>query len=136
MKIKIKYKKLLLKLRKRKEEKFFQSLDDNQKLSYNITRYLINDKEATLTIAPLSNTYYIRKKEVFVKIDFKSVIIVEGKIKYEVYLPDVIIEKLRSKFCHVAELRRITVERDIMENIKTGLQHVFDTLEEKKIYDD
>ena len=138
MNIQYKYKKLQATFRTWKHDKMYEKLDENQKLSYNIIKELISDKQSNLRIAPISGNLYIERDSFFVKIGFirNEIKIVDGRYLFDVFLPREAIDYIRNHFNKRAEYKRIKFEEGIFRNIKVSLQLIHDhLLEDRELID-
>ena len=75
-----------LKFRKMVQKK--TELEENQKIASNIIIRAISRPNAKLLIAPISGTKYIHVDDIFIKMDYDGVSIINGRYSYDLSLPN------------------------------------------------
>jgi hypothetical protein len=132
MNLTYKYKKFLVYLNLKNHKKLIDSLDENQKLTYNIVKGLISYNDSILLIAPLSGALYINvvneNEKMFCKIETTKVKVINGKYGYDIFLPEGIMEELKNRFNIRAEYKRRKMEEEISKNVQVSLELIHEKL--------
>jgi hypothetical protein len=135
MSLKYKYKKFLVYLKLKDQNKLIESLDENQKLTYSIVKELISYNDSILLIAPLSEVLYINvvneEEKMFCKIETTKVKIINGKYGYDTFLPEEIMAELKNRFNIRAEYKRRKMEEEISKNVQVSLKLIHEKLNNK-----
>jgi hypothetical protein len=92
-----------------------------QEKAVRIAKRLISDEESELLLDPLSDKYYLRKKNIFVVISAMHINIINGKYNYDIVINDKIHSKLVQVFLHKLSQRRTEMENEIVGKVETIL---------------
>ena len=124
MSIKYKYKKLVIKLKNYNKQHVFNKLNKTQLLDYEIVKTLINKEDSKLSIAMISDLFYIQNNDYFVKMSHGTIMIINGKFSYYIDFPEIIIEDLRIKFNNRNEFLTLKIEQKIISNTIKSLETI------------
>ena len=128
--------KLLRFAAKQKKSKLSGSLEnDTQELAYNIIKKSINNPDASLLLAPLTNVYYIQTDDLFIKILDTYVQIVNGKYFYHISMPPFIMEDIEKRFKIKVENQKKKIDNKIINNTNSSLRNIFNDLTYEKATD-
>lgn len=135
MSISYKFKKLRVRL-SRFSKRFYsfalpqehETLSESQKLAMDIFNKVIHRDGAKLLIAPLSSTYYVEYKEIFVILLDRDLKIVNGKYLYDIMLSDRMARRLSQHFERVLEKRRKRMEEIILYKTKRSLTSILEDI--------
>ena len=105
-----------------------EQLSESQKLAIEIFNKVIHREGAKLLIAPLSSTYYVEYKEIFVILLDRDLKIVNGKYLYDIMLTDKMARKLSQHFERVLEKRRKGMEEIILYKTKRSLTSILEDI--------
>lgn len=105
-----------------------EHLSESQKLAIEIFNKVIHREGAKLLIAPLSSTYYVEYKEIFVILLDRDLKIVNGKYLYDIMLTDKMARKLSQHFERVLEKRRKGMEEIILYKTKRSLTSILEDI--------
>ena len=97
-----------------------------------ITTKLVNDKDSTMLISPLSGKKYIKKEKLgmYIILSSSTVQIINHKYSYVVFISDKKYDKLINDFNIVVEKRREIFEKEILGNINMSMKSILKTLDE------
>ena len=95
-----------------------------------ITQKLINDKDSTMLISPLSGKKYIKNDKfgMYVILHSSSVQIINHKYSYVVFVSDKKYDKIVNEFNIEVENRRQVFEKEILGNIQHSMKSIIKTL--------
>jgi hypothetical protein len=95
-----------------------------------ITQKLINDKDSTMLISPLSGKKYIKNDKfgMYVILHSSSVQIINHKYSYVVFISDKKYDKIINEFNIEVENRRQVFEKEILGNIQHSMKSIIKTL--------
>lgn len=99
-----------------------------QKVALAVARKSIFNKNSTLMIAPISGTRYIQFNDIFIKIESRMLMIINGSYTYHVNLSDKDTEWLLNKFNNKLELTRKIWENSITKKTTKSLSNILDNL--------
>jgi hypothetical protein len=85
-----------------------------------------NDTE--LLMAPLSLTYYVHTKDIFIIMDRGELRIINGRYEYHITINDKIFERLSDKFKRVMENKRKKMEQEMVSKTKRSLENILQDL--------
>jgi len=105
-----------------------EHITESQKLAREIFSKIIHMEEAKLLIAPLSSTYYVEYKEIFVILLDRDLKIVNGKYLYDIMLTDSMAKRLSQHFERVLEKRRKRMEEIILYKTKRSLNSILEDI--------
>jgi hypothetical protein len=105
---------------------------ETQLKTISILKKVTVSPESELMIAPISGTYYIKWKEIFVKFQGERIHIINGKYSYEVWLTMKQSDELLSFFKHRLESRRKMMEKTILERTNRSLDDILKEIEIEK----
>ena len=78
-KFNFKYRRWYVSVQLRKRERKYKLLNSKQTKGIQICKALIADSESDLFMAPISGAYYIKKGDIFCKIEYDRILIINGK---------------------------------------------------------
>jgi len=93
-------------------------LEENQKIASNIIIRAISRPNAKLLIAPISGTKYIHVDDIFIKMDYDGVSIINGRYSYDLSLPNAEMALLIRRFN--IRLEKTREDWDAIINSKTN----------------
>jgi len=96
-----------------------------------ICKLLILDPDSDLLIAPVSGAYYIKNGELFCKIDYGRILLINGKYSYDITINPDFILGIRNLFCQNLEARRRKMELQMLQNIRKSLGTIYTDLKTK-----
>ena len=102
---------------------------ETQQLAIAVTKRAINFNKSELLIAPLSGTRYIHMKDIFIRIEFREITIINGVYSYHVTIPDYHADKLYRKFNLKLETRRKLWETSILTKTNRSLASILKDFE-------
>ena len=105
-----------------------ETVSESQKLAMEIFNKVIHREGAKLLIAPLSSTYYVEYKEIFVILLDRDLKIVNGKYLYDIMLTDQMAKRLSEHFERVLEKRRKRMEEIILYKTKRSLTSILEDI--------
>ena len=112
--------KFLRMMAKQKKNKFIRiAKTHTQKLAYDIIKKSIANSESELLLAPISNVYYIKMDNLFIKILDTHVQIVNGKYFYHISMPDLLMSDIDKRFRTRMESKKKIIENKISNNTST-----------------
>lgn len=103
-------------------------MTETQELAIRIFERSIANPESDLLMAPLSLTYYVHTKDIFIIVGMNEMRIINGRYEYHIILNDKIFEKLTYKFKRVLENRRKKMEKEMLTNTKKSLENILSDL--------
>lgn len=97
-----------------------------------ITQKLINDKDSTMLISPLSGKKYIKNDKfgMYVILHSSTIQIINHKYSYVVFVADKKYDKILQEFNIEVELRRELFEKEILGNINHSMKSIIKTINE------
>lgn len=104
------------------------TVSESQKLAMEIFNKVIHMDGAKLLIAPLSSTYYVEYKEIFVILLDRDLKIVNGKYLYDIMLTEKMARRLSEHFERVLEKRRKRMEEIILYKTKRSLTSILEDI--------
>lgn len=105
-----------------------ETISESQKLAIEIFNKVIHMEGAKLLIAPLSSTYYVEYKEIFVILLDRDLKIVNGKYLYDIMLTEAMAKRLSQHFERVLEKRRKRMEEIILYKTKRSLTSILEDI--------
>lgn len=102
---------------------------ETQQLAIAVIKRAINFNKSELLIAPLSGTRYIHMKDIFIRIEFRDITIINGVYSYHVTIPDYHADKLYRKFNLKLETRRKLWETSILTKTNRSLASILKDFE-------
>jgi hypothetical protein len=95
-----------------------------------ITQKLINDKDSTMLISPLSGKKYIKNDKfgMYVILHSSTIQIINHKYSYVVFISDKKYDKIINEFNIEVENRRQVFEKEILGNIQHSMKSIIKTL--------
>ena len=128
-------KRIFLKFRKirRSLDKIFDpgkkpKLSEIQIKTVSIIRKIINNPDAKLLIAPISQISYAEYNHYFIRFSDVAAIITNGKFSYYVSLPYETCENLRNHFNLKVEERRLAMEQEYDRNTLDNFDEILKSL--------
>jgi hypothetical protein len=128
--LRIKFLRLYVRINKRFERK--DVANETQTKTVTILKKVTLSPDSELMIAPISGTYYIKWRDIFVKFAGDKVHIINGKYSYEVWLTLSQSDDLLSFFKHRLESKRKMMEKEIMEKTNRSLDDILNEIEKKE----
>lgn len=119
-----------LKIRKMTQKKL--ELEENQKIAANIIIRAISRPNAKLLIAPISGTKYIHVDDIFIKMDYDGVSIINGRYSYDLTLPASEMALLLRRFNIRLEKTREEWDSIISSKTNHSLATIFDDMKTSK----
>lgn len=104
-------------------------LDDRQLWGFNLVKMAMRSPESDMMMAPISNTYYIKWKHIFIKISEFGVNIVNGKYAYDISLPTRNTDLLRNTFRKRLESKRQAMENSMLQRSTENLKDICSQIE-------
>ena len=97
-----------------------------------ITQKLINDKDSTMLISPLSGKKYIKNDKfgMYVILHSSTIQIINHKYSYVVFVADKKYDKILQEFNIEVERRRELFEKEILGNINHSMKSIIKTINE------
>jgi hypothetical protein len=97
-----------------------------------ITQKLINDKDSTMLISPLSGKKYIKNDKfgMYVILHSSTIQIINHKYSYVVFISDKKYDKIINEFNIEVENRRQVFEKEILGNIQHSMKSIIKTLKD------
>jgi hypothetical protein len=129
--IKRKIYKFWLKLNKSFERSDFipqVPITETQELALKIFEKSIVKNDTELLMAPLSLTYYVHTKDIFIIMDRGELRIINGRYEYHITINDKIFERLSDKFKRVMENKRKKMEQEMVSKTKRSLENILQDL--------
>lgn len=102
---------------------------ETQQLAISVVKKSINFNRSELLIAPLSGTRYIHMKDIFIRIEFRDITIINGVYSYHVTIPEYHANKLYRKFNLKLETRRKLWETSILTKTNRSLANILKDFE-------
>ncbi len=102
---------------------------ETQQLAIAVVKRAINLNKSELLIAPLSGTRYIHMKDIFIRMEFRDITIINGVYSYHVTIPDYHADKLCRKFNLKLETRRKLWENSILTKTNRSLTNILKEFE-------
>ena len=102
---------------------------ETQQLAISVIKRAINFNNSELLIAPLSGTRYVHVNDIFIRIEFRDVTIIDGVYSYHVTIPDYYADKLYRKFNLKLETRRKLWESSILTKTNRNLSSILKDFE-------
>jgi hypothetical protein len=103
-------------------------LNEIQTTTISIIRKIINNPDATLLIAPISQVSYVQYKHYFIRFADNAAIITNGKFSYYVSLPYPVCNNLRKHFNLKVEERRLAMEQEYDRNTLANFDDILKSL--------
>lgn len=119
-----------LKFRKMIQKKI--ELEENQKIASNIIIRAISRPNAKLLIAPISGTKYIHVDDIFIKMDYDGVSIINGRYSYDLTLPNSEMALLIRRFNIRLEKTREDWDAIIHSKTNHSLATIFEDMKASK----
>ena len=102
---------------------------ETQQLAIAVIKRAINFNNSELLIAPLSGTRYVHVNDIFIRIEFRDVTIIDGIYSYHVTIPDYYADKIYRKFNLKLETRRKLWETSILTKTNRSLSSILKDFE-------
>jgi DNA-binding protein Fis len=131
MNLRYKFLRMLVKQKKNKMANGTES--HTQQLAYEIIKKGISNSKAELLLAPISNVYYIKMDNLFIKVLDNHVQIVNGKYFYHISMPDLLMNDIDRRFRNRIESKKKVIENKITDNTNSSLRNIFNDLNYEKI---
>lgn len=103
-------------------------ITETQELALKIFEKSIVKSESELLMAPLSLTYYVHTKDIFIILDRAELRIINGRYEYHITINDKIFERLSDKFKRVMENKRKKMEQEMVSKTKRSLENILQDL--------
>jgi len=103
-------------------------LNEIQTKTVSIIRKIINNPDATLLIAPISQISYAEYNHYFIRFSDDAAIITNGKFSYYVSLPYHTCDNLRKHFNLKVEERRLAMEQEYDRNTLANFDDILKSL--------
>jgi len=101
-------------------------LTDTQELGIKIFERSLILPDAELLIAPISGTYYIKSKDIFIVLDGNELRIVNGKYEYHIYVSAMSYQKMSDKFKRILESKRKKMEEAMLSKTNRSLSEILE----------
>ena len=131
MNLRYKFLRMLVKQKKNKMANGTES--HTQQLAYEIIKKGISNSKAELLLAPISNVYYIKMDNLFIKVLDNHVQIVNGKYFYHISMPELLMNDIDRRFRNRIESKKKVIENKITDNTNSSLRDIFNDLNYEKI---
>lgn len=99
-----------------------------QRMAISVARKAILNPKSNLMIAPISGTRYIQYEDIFIKIDLRLIMIINGSYTYHVTISDSDTEWILVKFNNRLETIRKQWENSITNKTTKSLSNILDNL--------
>lgn len=99
-----------------------------QELAIGIVRRAINYRDSNLLIAPISGDRYIHYNDIFIKLEYQRVTIINGTYTYDVIIPSNESDKLTVRFNDRLERTRKDWEETIRSKTERSLKNIYNEL--------
>jgi hypothetical protein len=109
-----------------------ETVSEKQETCCRIVRKLISSPESELVIAPISGDYYIKHRDLVVKMTQNQVHIINGKYFYSFEMPQRI-DKLEKAFRVRLEGKVKNMESEMVKKTQRSLHTILDELENEKV---
>ena len=106
-------------------------LTSNQELGIKIFEKCLIMPDSELLIAPISGTFYIKSKDIFIVLDGNELKIVNGKYEYHIYVSSRSYEKMIGKFKRILESRRKKMEESMLSKTNRSLSEILEDVSYK-----
>lgn len=103
-------------------------ITETQELALKIFEKSIVKNDTELLMAPLSLTYYVHTKDIFIIMDRGELRIINGRYEYHITINDKIFERLSDKFKRVMENKRKKMEQEMVSKTKRSLENILQDL--------
>lgn len=107
-------------------------LTEIQELALTIVKKAIVTNGVELLVAPVSGTRYIHFKEIFIKIDYKMIVIINGSYTYHVEISEKSTNELLNRFNFKLETVQKAYEHAILTKTKRSLNTILEDLTNSK----
>ena len=94
-----------------------KSLNDEQLSGIRIVKLMAAQSESEILMAPISEKYYIKNKEIFIVVEANRVTIINSVYHYDIYTNEDITNYLSFFLRRVIEIRRARLERQMRSKI-------------------
>lgn len=116
------------------KEKFDPTLPipDEERITLEICKKLLDDPSSKLTLAPISNKRFIKndKKDMYIVIHEHTINLINHVYSYSIYLSDSDgYQEITSKFDSLLDAERLKLEDEIKNNIKHSLSSILAKLD-------
>jgi hypothetical protein len=118
----VKTKKLIVRTQMRFEHQ--EVVTDTQILAINVVKKAIAHSKANLQFAPISGTRYISYGDIFIRLDYKHLTIINGVYSYNIYISEADSIALTERFNHRLERLRKMWEYDITAKTNRSLNTI------------
>ena len=117
-------------LKRKMHDDFVQT--ESQALGIKIFEKALSNKDAELLLAPISRTLYIELNDIFIIMEGKEILIINGKYQYNIVINETNSQILTDKFNRVLESRRKKMERKVIAKTSRSLNDILSGLESMK----
>lgn len=131
-KFNFKFRRWYVSVQLKKRDRKYKLLNSKQVKGIQICKALIADSESDLFMAPISGAYYIKKEDIFCKIEYDRILIINGKYSYDIDMHSDFTHDLRHIFSHSLESRRRATENEIIRKVDKSLDTIYKELIEDK----
>jgi hypothetical protein len=87
-------------------------------------RRIMSKKDSVLLLAPISGVCYIEWKHYFVRLGETQMTITNGKFSYYIWLPNIMMDKLKTNFYKMVESRKQKLEESYDETTLENLRNI------------
>lgn len=101
---------------------------ESQKLFITIINKALSNPRCKLLIAPISNTRYIHFDDIFIRMDYNNITIINGVYSYNIMISQYDAEQLITKFNVKLEQTRKQWEREIVSKTHRSLNNILEDL--------
>lgn len=101
---------------------------ETQVLAIKIFEKALLNQESDLLMAPISHTFYIELDDIFIIMEGREMLIINGRYQYNVLLKERDAQHLIEKFKRVLEVRRKRMEKKVMSKTSRSLNDILNHL--------
>lgn len=105
-----------------------ESVTDTQTLAINVVKKAMGHAKATLLMAPISGTRYISFGDIFIRLEYKHLTIINGVYSYNIQISESDSIALMDRFNHRLERLRKQWEFDITSKTNRSLSTILEEL--------
>lgn len=84
--------------------------------------------ESELLMAPISHTFYIELEDIFIILEGREMLIINGRYQYNILIKERDAQHLIEKFKRVLEVRRKRMEKKVMSKTSRSLNDILNHL--------
>lgn len=99
-----------------------------QTLAIKIFEKALANQDSELLMAPISHTFYIELEDIFIILEGREMLIINGRYQYNILVKERDANILESKFKRVLEVRRKRMEKKVMSKTARSLNDILNHL--------